>query len=341
MVHLENPAAKLADAAEELSFGESERMESRLAKRRIASEKGASTLAAELAEQYLRQIPDLQQEDLDDFNERLQRLGKTDPQTMRRLAQQRFDDASHQFAALSWARDKLQAEGGDPEVITALQEACDQLMAEAGPAVQAGLNVSTTAHDFAAKGLGGTGELRGLYRDLVLDYSSMEQAWDKIATDFPDRQFKDAVSYLRQALAADLSSANQSQSPERLKQTIDDLDKLKTLLTLYDKCEDLLTRTTNNYGALTENTSTPDLMKQLLIAQNSRWLGSDAFAALPAKLGVADGEPGIYFLQGFRQLVRQAPMKVFDEDSTKRDRLMQALQAALDTLIDNEEEVGD
>ncbi|MCY3731792.1 MAG: TyeA family type III secretion system gatekeeper subunit, partial [Rhodospirillaceae bacterium] len=76
---------------------------------------------------------------------------------------------------------------------------------------------------------------------------------------------------------------------------------------------------------------------ELLNAQNRAWQGADAFSGLPAKMGVHGDEAGIYFLQGFKELVRFVPLKAFGDDLGKRDRVMMSVQQALDVAIDNEE----
>ena len=77
-------------------------------------------------------------------------------------------------------------------------------------------------------------------------------------------------------------------------------------------------------------------MSELLTAQNRAWQGADAFIRLPQKMGVRGDEAGIYFLQGFRELVRFVPLKAFGDDMTKRDRVMISVQQALDVAIENE-----
>ena len=366
----ENPEAKLADAAEELSFSQSERAESKLSKRRIKSGRGirpqgielaeevaqelvegklakqhkksglgSKSSARELAEKYQQRVPDVDKDKIDKFASRaLAQAGSgATPKSLRRDAREAFPDQTHQFIALSYARDQAQAQGQDPKLVAVFQTACEQLMAEAGPAIQAGLNVSAVAQRYADKGLDDTHELRGLYRDVVLDYDTVVEAYDRVTARYPDKQFPEAVSFLLQSLSVDLGAGSQSLSRVRLKQVIDDMGQLKTLSSLYDQCKDLLTRIRNNYATVRDDVSTRDLMKELLVAQDKGWQGGNIFTDLPDKLGIRTDEPAIYFMRGFKEVLRLMPLKVFNDDTTKRDRTLQSVQQSMDALIENEE----
>lgn len=363
----ENPVAKLADAAEELSFGQSERVESKLSKRHIKSGHGSKplgielaeevaeelvesklakqrpkseseskSLALELAEKYRQQVPDIDADELNKFADRALAQGSgANPESLRQEAREAFPDKTHQYIALSYARD--QAQGRDPELVQVLQAACEQLRAEEGPAIQAGLNVSAVAQHYADKGLADTQELRDLYRDVVLDYDTVVDAYERVTAQHPKKQFLEAVSFLLQSLSVDLGADSQSLSKVCLKQIIDDMGQLKTLSSIYGQCEDLLTRIRNNYATVRDDVSTHDLMKELLIAQDKGWQGGNIFTGLPDKLGIRADQPAIYFMRGFKEVLRLMPLKVFNDDTVKRDRTLQSVQQSMDTLIDNEE----
>ncbi len=365
----ENPVAKLADAAEELSFGQSERAESKLTKRRIKagaghagkpielaeevaeelvesklakrhtkSEPDKKSRAMELAEKYRQQVPDVDADELDKFaTKTLEQGGSANPESLRQNARESFADKTHQFIALSYAHDQAQAQGRDPELVILLQTACEQLMAEAGSVIQAGLNVSAVAQRYADKGLADTQGLRDLYRDVVLDYGTVVEAYDRVTTQHPNQQFPEAVSFLLQSLSVDLGAGSQSLSKIHLKQIIDDMGQMKTLSSIYDQCQDLLTRVRNNYATVRNDVSTHDLMKEVLIAQDKGWQGGNIFTDLPDRLGIRADEPAIYFMRGFKEVLRLMPLKVFNNDTVKRDRTLQSVQQSMDALIDNEE----
>ncbi len=334
----ENPVAKLADAAEELSFGQSERVESKLAKRRIKSGHGSMSLAMELAEKYQQQVPDVDKDELDKFSaQSLAQGSSASPESLRQDARKAFPDKTHQFIALSYARDQAQAQGKDSQLVAVLQTACDQMMKEEGPAIQSGLNISAVAQRYVDQGMSDTQDLRNLYRDVVLDYGTVVEAYDRVTTQYPQKQFPSAVSFLLQSLSVDLDASSQSMSKVHLRQVIDDMGKMKTLSSIYGQCEDLLNRVRNNYATVRNDVSTHDMMKEVLIAQDKGWQGGNIFTDLPDRLGIRADEPAIYFMRGFKEVLRLMPLKIFNDDSVKRDRTLQSVQQSMDTLIDNEE----
>ena len=104
---------------------------------------------------------------------------------------------------------------------------------------------------------------------------------------------------------------------------------------MHGQCADLLERIHGNFHVATR-TGTDDLMKELLVAQDKGWQGGAFFSGLPGKLGITGSGATIYFLQGFKEVARLIPLKVFDGDQSKRNRLLQSIQQALDTVIENE-----
>ncbi|MGI9228480.1 MAG: type III secretion system gatekeeper subunit SctW [Gammaproteobacteria bacterium] len=337
VAQVETPAAKLADAAEEMSMFHSEQTERKLSKREIKSV-GAHSVAAEIARKYLEQVPGLQQSDMQEFaKQALARKGAdAEPRALRQSAKQFFRDPTYQYTALSYARDLAQAEGNE-DMARALDEACQQLRQEEPAAVQAGLNVSKVAHSYSERGLDDTENLLGLYRDVVLDYGTVVQAYDQIVQQHSEKQFPQAVNFILKSLAVDLGAESQSLPKTQLKQIVDDMDKLKSLSTMYEQCGDLLQRVSKNYDTVSGEATADDLMKGLLDVQDKVWQGGDAFTDLLGQMGISDTQPAIYFMQGFKEVVRLMPVKAFDNDAVKRTRVMQGVQEALDNLIDNEE----
>ena len=180
-------------------------------------------------------------------------------------------------------------------------------------------------------------QLRDLYRDIVLDCSSIKDAFQRITADHPHKEFGDAVRFMLNALATDLDATPQSVSKGRLRQIMDDMYQLRALNSVHGQCGDLLTRVGRNFGAEVSPTATTNLLSELLSAQDRAWQGADAFAKLPAKMGLDGSDANIYFLQGFKELVRFVPLKAFGDEVNVRDRVMGAVQQALDIAIDNEE----
>jgi type III secretion system TyeA family effector delivery regulator len=80
--------------------------------------------------------------------------------------------------------------------------------------------------------------------------------------------------------------------------------------------------------------------QELLIAiikiVSDGWVSPVHFDRLLRKLEIPDGAPAIYFLTGVQQVIRELPLKVF-QDEHSRAAIIDAAQAALDTAISKEE----
>ena len=337
--HVRNPTAELQDAAEELTFGESERVEKKLSRRKLRSGGGTPSVAMEQARKYLREVPDLERNrKLSEFVESVLARGRPpDPDELRQLAREFSDDTTHQFLALSAAREQAVEGGADPSLGAALDEAIAALEGESGPAVRAGLNVSAVAQAFAGREVGDMQELRDFYREVVLDCKDINDAYRRVVEDHPGKSFDEAVRFMLKALGADLAASTHTVSTVRLKQIMDDMYQLKSLNSVHEQCDDLIRRVRKNFNAAPAATASRDLMSELLTAQNRAWQGADAFSQLPQKMGVRGDGAAIYFLQGFRELVRFVPLKAFGDDMAKRERVMISVQEALDLAIDNED----
>ena len=339
VAQVKDPSALLKDAAEELSFSESERAEKKLSKRKLSAERSLASEAVEKVQQYLEQVPDLEKnQKLSDFVQAmLERKPQPNEEGLRKGAGEFSDDETHQFIALGYLRDKAVTDGADPEFVTRIEKAIESLQSEKGPSIQAGLNISVVADKFASASLGDTQQLRDFYRDVVLDCSSVRDAYQRITKDHPNKEFGDAVKFMLNALASDLDAVPQSVSKGRLRQIMDDMYQLRSLNTVHGQCGDLLSRVGRNFGTEPSKTATQNLLSELLSAQDKAWQGADAFMGLPGKMGLEGSDAEIYFLQGFKELVRFVPLKAFGDEANVRDRVMIAVQQALDVAIDNEE----
>ncbi len=333
-----NPTAQLQEAAEELTFLRSERVARKLAQRRLASQRATGSFALDQTRRYLEQVPDLERnQKLAEFARSILASGElAGPQELRQSARVFSSDPTHQFLALSFALGQAVSQNAEPALVAALEDAIESLREESGPAIQAGLNVSTVAQRFSGEDLGSIQDLRDLYRDVVLDCEEINDAFQRIVKGHPGRTFDEAVGFLLNALGADLAAASQTVSRTRLKQIVNDMHQLKSLNSVHQQCKELMLRAQRNHGADAGPLAPRNLMSELLGAQGRAWQGADAFSGLPEKLGVQSQEGAIYLLQGFKELVRSMPLKAFGDDLSQRDRVMISVQQALDLAIDNE-----
>lgn len=80
-----------------------------------------------------------------------------------------------------------------------------------------------------------------------------------------------------------------------------------------------------------------NLMQQVLPLLEERWLDGPRITKIVDRQKIRGDEARIYFLRELLGIVRRIPLKVYQDDES-RGRLIDAIQQALDTAIDEEEE---
>lgn len=78
------------------------------------------------------------------------------------------------------------------------------------------------------------------------------------------------------------------------------------------------------------------LLLALLKTISSGWIPASHFERMAKDFGIPDGQPSIFFLTGLTHIVREIPLKVFDDDAV-RSALLESIQGALDAAIEREE----
>ncbi|MEI6464432.1 MAG: TyeA family type III secretion system gatekeeper subunit [Verrucomicrobiota bacterium] len=79
-----------------------------------------------------------------------------------------------------------------------------------------------------------------------------------------------------------------------------------------------------------------DLMKEILHMSAQRWTDPQSFAKIATSAGFRAIEARIYFLTQLRERLRMLPLKLF-VSTEAREKMLEALQAALDQEISRED----
>ena len=329
-----DPVALLEDSAEELTFAHSEKVEKKLAKRKMGKS-SLKTFAMEQAERYLKQVPDLEKnKKLAAFAKQVAQMHKSSPQQLQEFAKQSYQDVSHQFLALSYTRDVLQNEGADTELVANLNDALAQLEEQNGAAIRAGINISRSAAAAAKQSGEDIQGLRDFYRDVVLDYKSITQAYSKVVKDYSDKKFMDAVDFLLSGLAVEVGQGSRSLPKAHLKAIMDDIYQLKLLGGMYHQCTGLMNKVHNNYRSALAHDGQA-LLGEILELKEKGWYSKQLVEDIAGKLDVGHIKAQIYFFNGLKDLIRLIPRKVF-ADENKRAELTESVQQALDAAINRE-----
>ena len=337
VVHRIDVRSLIAEAAEEISFSFSERVEKTLPGRKIIPKSGRMTRAMERARDHLARLPDLENtERLQEFLELLKSRGEWTLPGILRDARSFFRDVSHRHAGLSFAREMLEGEEGFEALRDGVGKALGTLEADWGPEIRAGFNVSGVAREYAAGGLGDVQRLRDFYRETVLGYGDLAGAYRTVVETYGDTDLPRAVSFLIKAAGVELQSLGPSISKIELKRIVDELYQLEVLGNLHANCGELVERMRSRFGPRPAG-GARELLGLLMGLVRDPRPERDRVAAVVRSMGIAGVEARIGFLRELRTLVWEIPPKACGDGEARR-KLLEGVEAALDEEIRREEE---
>jgi type III secretion protein W len=337
-----DPISLLQSAAEELTFEASEDVEAKEIEEREVKTSHDTDKRIEAVERVMRELnklPDLPIEKLRRFMSQLMAQRNQSSGQVLKHVRREFSDVSHQYTALLYARESLSKDSDNKELEKALGDAIDQLTLEHGPKIRAGLNVSVTAQTFADPQLGDIQQLRDFYRETVIGFDNLADTYASVIDKYGEQDFPKALAFLLKAAGDDFAAKGPSLPKLELKTIIDDMYRLEVLTGLQEDSQTLVTKLHARTTSLRPNYSGHQLMRSVLKLKEERWLRADQISALGHEMGLNDDEIDsvIYFLREFKDLVRRVPLKAY-QNPGNREKLLDAVQEALDDAIEREEE---
>ena len=238
----------LADAAEEMTFAASEKVEKKLSERKAGSKEVLKLNAAQLAEKYVNMTGDKQAPNklLKFFEELKQKGEKATEQDVRDLLKREFSDVSEQYVALAFAEEKLVSEGGNEKLRATVSAVKESLLKEAGPAIRAGLNIANDVLSFSKQGLEQVDKLRELYRFAVLGRPNVSDMYQAIMGRYGESRFPQALDFLIQAAGSDLDSHGMGPSMDtvHLETAVNNINYVQQMGNLYRVLADLIDKVT-------------------------------------------------------------------------------------------------
>jgi type III secretion protein W len=302
---------------------------------RTASGAGAAALAKLLA-QYKKLLPDLPpREQFDKLLKDLKKDGASAEQIKKQL-EETFPEPSHRHAALAFLEESLSNDRGrspqDDELLKQVRTAQHELDQKHGPEIRAALNVS--AHAAERPDLGTLPELREFYRQSVVGYANLNQAYDAIMTRYGSARFSEAVDFLITSLGHDVGSHEPSRDAAELKATLDDLYFVQVARNSFEAFGGLLGKMQKQFG-VGADMDAHSVMKDVLSLKDQRFVDPEKIQSLTDRVGARDHEPRIYFQRELHTLVRRMPDKIF-QNADERLKLADGVQAALDRSIQEE-----
>ncbi|MEJ5301195.1 MAG: type III secretion system gatekeeper subunit SctW [Thermodesulforhabdaceae bacterium] len=326
---VDDASSLIADAAEELTFEASETVEKKAEERRVEKEK-PSPLIVRIKE-CCKLLPDF---DKDKFQLWLKGIFKNPPRSREDLLESLKEfsgEVSHQYLALSVLEE---FSTGDPALRELAEEAKKELDDKEGPSIRAAFNTGQIVETYAERGLDSTENLRDFYRKTVLHYEGATETFKAVLDRFPGESLPEAIQYLIRAVGNDLHSRGSSIDKEELRTILNDLYYLETLGHLHGAFETLMKKVQEGFHAVSA-LGPRELLGQFLALKDNKWLSESNVLSLLQEMGLQDSSTRIYFLQGFINIARSAPLKLFSGDD-ERNLLISKIQDALDRCIEEE-----
>ncbi len=327
----DNPASLLANAAEELTFAASEKVEKDMAARRKPEEKKAAAVMPPAG--AVAQLREQMGERLDDLLANVE-SGDGSPASLKE-ALEGFPDPTERHAALGWLEERLASR---PSLAAMVKRERERFETESASAIQAGYNISAVDTDAA----GGIDDARSLYRRTILGHETIGAMLEAILQRCGEDgggDFAARVDFLRQAVGADLSAANPSVDKRELEAMNNDLYHLRALANFTREFDGELGKIRGAGGKAALAGAGLSVVRIFCKAKDERMVSLTGLKSALALEGRADATYDVRALMQAQKLAHSLPAKLF-ADGDSRQRLLDAGQKLLDGAINLEDELA-
>jgi type III secretion system YopN/LcrE/InvE/MxiC family regulator len=243
--------ASLQDAAEEMTFGASERSKTRFSDRQLErSDQTRRVEQIQKIQEHMEKLPDLDMRRLSKLLGIIQEMRARNEQPsqedLQQLLREFHEDITYQHVALEKIVDALTEV--DPD--SAMAQAASQLLVDNerayGKEIRAGLNVTQTAIAYAGSD-GEVQQLRDFYRQSVLDHQSVRQSYANIVERYGDGDIGERIAFLLKAVGEDLQSKGPSVAPAELQTILGEVRQLEMLATVRERVIEALERVDDRF----------------------------------------------------------------------------------------------
>ncbi len=342
-------AFSVTNAAEEMSFGHSEKAE----KEKPLEERAAKAFEIHIpAMAELEEIFKTMQED--DAARNLKQLAKSLVQVARnqgnllQAASERFSDPSKQYLALAAAIHEASQDPGARLELEVLRDALATLEEQQNKEIRAGLNTLDAAAEYGPHAEDGD-TFRAAYRDAVFGEGTLAENFKVLLDRFGDQSFESGTALLLKALAADLSAMRPSLEPIRLNAILQDVYQLQAAGTMLARCRALCERLAREFLLrLKPIDLTKELVKLTTELPATEWTFTDMtrrykITRKPKKDEEDEAEEEeeddevkenklVAFLGGIMTALRAMPPKLFPTDDHRLNAIT-AVQGSLDKIL--------
>lgn len=246
--------ASLQDAAEEMTFGASERSKTKLSDRKLErSDQKSRVEQIEKIQEHMEKLPDLDMRRLSKLLGTIQEMRARNEQPsqeeLQQLLREFHEDISYQHVALEKIVDELTRADDDSPVAQAASRLLADNERAFGAEIRAGLNVTATALSYAGDE-GEVQQLRDFYRSSVLDHQSVRQSYANIVERYGDGDIGERIAFLLKAVGEDLQSKGPSVAPAELQTILGEVRQLEILATVRERVIEVLERVDDRFKVL-------------------------------------------------------------------------------------------
>ena len=215
-------------------------------------------------------------------------------------------------------------------------------------AVRAGRNINETAREYAKKGIGTTGSLRELYRDVTVNPKDPASLFDELNESFNFEKLKPILSFLLHSLGSDMKSKGPSISKQELARLFAETRTMQAILGIYRFFYGRMSLIKESLER--ENMKVPDKLDFELLAKlftkyiQERYPSPDKVLRLAAELGIdAELIAQIIIFTQYRDALRGVSPKLFRSNKHRQDLLMALIEtiSELDDILEDEDEDED
>ena len=349
-----NATQQAADSAEEAGmmaskFKNIKDVDKAASKRQIGGNNGA---AQEKMDQLYQKVPDMNKAKIMQTVKTVLDNSDQNPADVLKDMKNQVKDVTHRYIVLlqlkTETNERLQAFAGNKgassdqvnfysKFNSLLNTEIKQFMEEFGSEVKAGINMSKTAAEFVSNfKFSSVDQLREFYRDYVMNYGALFEAYKKILKKFKKNGFKQGKKFLLQALTTDMESEGPSISGERLNAIMDDMKALRAIERMHEESDRLFERMKRKYRlAESKRIKLIEGVIQFFDGSSMRSSGKKKMDLILRAMAISHLAGKINLVSGVKQIITGLPTSLF-KTPAERFQLLQALQHSLDALIEEE-----
>lgn len=327
-----SPMSLLANAAEELTFAVDTTKEFELEERKDRDREDSSIKRrVQLYKDLMHEAGKSRQ--IDVLKDSLQ--AKAGKEQALREALRNFPDFTDAWAALQSVLDEFEQDGSVSEDIKAgIRGAIAELEQKHGAEIKTGLQGALSAKGY--EDVGNADAMRDFYRHTVFEFDTPLRVFEYVKENFAAR-FDKAMDFLFASLSEDIAMDTPSMEKTHLEHVHKNLGKVRLLQSAYVQCEALANRWENVHNVKNSGVTAMDLLGSVVSLREVKYLGVMHIDDIAKKAKAPDIEREVLFLQDMMGMLRNFPVKIFDDEQGLQ-KVMDVAQQALDKAIEREDE---